>query len=241
MNTRKWRFPTNGYTDEHGLDTSDMEMFKKDPVSSLAREICQNSIDAAFGEKPVRVEFSLFQIERTRIPGIDELTEQIEKCYEFKKESSKEGAALKALKKNINKPYISCLRISDFNTTGIEGANSNERNTAFYNLTKGSGISDKNGSYGGSKGIGKFASFVASTTNTVFYSTRAKDNSCAYIGVSKLRSTPTNDDPDLLTLGMVNKGKTIVVIDHNEESFPFFKKHIELISNNGILKGLSKG
>ena len=39
---------------------------------------------------------------------------------------------------------------------------------------------------------------------------------------------------------MVNKGKTIVVIDHNEESFPFFKKHIELISDNGILKGLSK-
>ena len=39
---------------------------------------------------------------------------------------------------------------------------------------------------------------------------------------------------------MVNKGKTIVVIDHNEDAFPFFKKHIELISDNGILKGLSK-
>lgn len=52
MTTQKWRFPDNNYTSENGLDTSDMEMFKKDPVSSLAREICQNSIDAAFGENP---------------------------------------------------------------------------------------------------------------------------------------------------------------------------------------------
>ena len=50
MTTQKWRFPDNNYTSENGLDTSDMEMFKMDPVSSLAREICQNSIDAAFVE-----------------------------------------------------------------------------------------------------------------------------------------------------------------------------------------------
>ena len=34
--------------------------YKKDPIASLAREICQNSIDASYGEKPVKVEFSLF-------------------------------------------------------------------------------------------------------------------------------------------------------------------------------------
>mgnify|MGYP000555044002 FL=1 len=32
MTTQKWRFPDNNYTSENGLDTSDMEMFKKDPV-----------------------------------------------------------------------------------------------------------------------------------------------------------------------------------------------------------------
>lgn len=197
-----WRFPDNNYTSENGLDTSDMEMFKKDPVSSLAREICQNSIDAAFGEKPVRVEFSLFQIPREEVPGIDELTAQIEACYEYKKDSPKEGPALKALKKSIGKATITCLRVSDFHTTGVVGAKTNERSTPFYNLTKGSGVSDKGGSSGGSKGIGKFASFVVSTTNTVFYSTRANDGSCAYIGISKLRSTPILEDPDLLTIGI---------------------------------------
>ncbi len=37
-------------------------------------------------------------------------------------------------------------------------------------------------------------------------------------------------------MGMIAKGKTIVVIDHNEEAFPYFAKHIELVSDKGILK-----
>lgn len=197
-----WRFPDNNYTNENGLDTSDMEMFKKDPVSSLAREICQNSIDAAFGEKPVRVEFSLFQVAREEVPGVNDLAAQIDACYEYKKDSPKEGPALRELKKSISKSTITCLRVSDFHTTGVVGAKTNERSTPFYNLTKGSGVSDKGGSSGGSKGIGKFASFVVSTTNTVFYSTRANDGSCAHIGISKLRSTPIPGDPDLLTMGI---------------------------------------
>lgn len=203
MAEQMWRFPDNSYTEEKGLDTPDMETFKKDPVSSLAREICQNSIDATFGEKPVRVEFSLFQIAREDIPGIGQLTKQIAACYEYKGDSAKEGAALAAMKKSIEEPTITCLRISDFHTTGVTGAKTNERSTPFYNLTKGSGVSDKVGSSGGSKGIGKFASFVVSTTNTVFYSTRANDGSCGYIGISKLRSAPIpNEDPDLLTMGI---------------------------------------
>ncbi len=203
MSEKMWRFPDNRYTNENGLDTSDMETFKKDPVSSLAREICQNSIDAGFQKKPVRVVFSLFQVGREEIPGVDELEKQITACYEYKKGSPKEGPALAELKKSIKKSKITCLRISDFNTTGVEGATTNKRGTPFYNLTKGSGVSDKGGSMGGSKGIGKFASFVVSNTNTVFYSTRAKDGSCAHIGISKLRSTPIpGEDTDLLTMGI---------------------------------------
>ena len=224
MTEKKWRFPDNNYTSENGLDTSDMEMFKKDPVSSLAREICQNSIDASYGEKPVRVEFSLFQIAREAIPGIYDLAAQIDACYEYKKDSPKEGPALKALKKSVGSSTITCLRVSDFQTTGVEGAKTNARSTPFYNLTKGSGVSDKGGSSGGSKGIGKFASFVVSTTNTVFYSTRAKDGSCAHIGISKLRSTPIPGDSDLLTMGIGYYGegkKNFPILDelHLDKSF----------------------
>lgn len=207
---RKWRFPDNHYMSENGLDTSDMETFKKDPLSSLAREICQNSIDAGDGgSAPVRVEFSLFEISRTAIPGIDELAAQIKCCYDYKKDSPKEGKALRSLWRAINKEKIKCLRISDFNTTGITGGIDNEKGTPFYNLTKGSGISDKVGASGGSKGIGKFASFVVSTTNTVFYSTKAIDNTEVFIGISKLRSVPVDpeNDKDLMTVGMGYYGK----------------------------------
>ena len=91
-------------------------MFKKDPVSSLAREICQNSIDAAFGEKPVRVEFSLFQVARGEVPGVDDLAAQIVACYKYKKDSPKEEPTLRELKKSISRDTITCLRVSDFNT-----------------------------------------------------------------------------------------------------------------------------
>ena len=203
MAEQMWRFPDNNYTSENGLDTSDMEMFKKDPVSSLAREICQNSIDAAFGEKPVRVEFSLFQVARENVPGIDGLAAQIDACYEYKKDSPKEEPALRALKKSISRDTITCLRISDFNTSGIFGVKINKSGVPFYDLTKGSGVSNKGGSSGGSKGIGKFASFVVSTTNTVFYSTKANDGTSGFIGISKLRSAPIpGKDENLLTIGV---------------------------------------
>ena len=75
------------------------KFLKKDPIASLAREICQNSIDASYGEKPVKVEFSLFSVDREEIPGIDELAKQIEKCFEYKKDSPKEGVCINRIEK----------------------------------------------------------------------------------------------------------------------------------------------
>ena len=201
-----WRFADNNYGQENGLDTGDVETFKKDPVSSAARETCQNAIDAAIEPYnpllPVRVEYTLFDINTNDIPGIQELTYEIDKCYEYKKDSEKEKKALRSIWSSIHSTRIKCLRISDFNTTGLLGVKNNERKSPFYNLTKGSGVSDKNGTTGGSKGIGKFASFVISTTKTVFYSTRTKDGEVGYIGICKLRSRPFEKDPDLMTQGI---------------------------------------
>ena len=51
--------------------------------------------------------------------------------------------------------------------------------------------------------ICKFASFVVSTTNTVFYSTKANDGTSGFIGISKLRSAPIpGEDENLLTIGV---------------------------------------
>jgi hypothetical protein len=52
----------------------------------------------------------------------------------------------------------------------------------------GSGISDKGPTSGGSKGIGKFATFVTSHFNTVFYSTLTEKGESGYEGICKLCS-----------------------------------------------------
>ena len=90
-NSNGWRFPNNNYGPENGLDTGDVETFKKDPSAALARETSQNVIDAHCGDSPPRIEFKLFDLERNDIPGIDTLTSEIQKCYDYKKDSTKDA------------------------------------------------------------------------------------------------------------------------------------------------------
>ena len=195
----KWRFPGNNFAQENGIDTPEMEVFKADPISSISRELCQNSIDARVDQsKPVLVEFRTFQITREKIPNIDELSEAIDNCISYQK-VDKINEQLKTIKNNIDKKELTCLRISDSNTTGLLGISSKDINkkTPFYYLTKGAGISNKTGSTGGSKGIGKFATFVASDINTVFYSTYTKDNEEGFLGISKLCSAKIKNEEQL--------------------------------------------
>ena len=74
--THKWNFPTNNYWQIFGIADSGVETFKGTPIKSLAREICQNSIDAnQHNGKPTRIEFELFEIQQnhTRLLTIGEL------------------------------------------------------------------------------------------------------------------------------------------------------------------------
>jgi hypothetical protein len=204
MGDINWRFMDNGYGREYGLGTGDMETFLKHPLESLAREICQNSIDAQNKKGAVRVEFKRFEIvDVNKYPWHEGLKEEINRCYEYKKDSKKEGNALRLMKTIVEQPTLKCLRISDFNTTGLKGIENNkDDDTPYYNLAKGSGVSEKTGSEGGSKGIGKFASFVTSGINTVFYATKTVDNIDGYIGIANLRSRPIDNQEGLKTTGV---------------------------------------
>lgn len=202
MEEERWRSPNNDYGPEVGLDNGDVETFKKEPEEALARETGQNSNDARFNSSFTRMEYKLFEVERTDIPGIDELSEMIEACYEYKKELPKEAVPLKRMLGRSRDTKIKCLRISDFHTSGLEGVITNDSEKPFYLLTKGSGISYKGSGAGGSKGIGKYAAFVNSNINTVFYSTYNKDEERGFIGVSKLRSAPIPEADGLMTQGI---------------------------------------
>jgi hypothetical protein len=52
----------------------------------------------------------------------------------------------------------------------------------WYSLIHGSGMSEKQGMTGGSKGIGKYATFVNSAFRTVFYSTTTINHEVGYEG-----------------------------------------------------------
>ena len=182
----QWRFPSNDHGENKGINDSGVATFRGTPLKSLAREICQNSLDAAMG-KTVRVDFNVFTVPTSDMPGSDYIKDVFERCLDFwgmqKAVTTKEfyTNALEVIKKE----ECSFLRISDFNTIGLTGT-TGEINTNWTNLTKSSGASDKKGTAGGSYGIGKYAPFACSDFSTVFYSTYNKDEERAYQGVSRL-------------------------------------------------------
>lgn len=181
-----WRYPSNDHGENKGINDSGVSTFKGTPLKSLAREICQNSLDATRGGT-VKIEFSKFTIPTSSIPGVADLEDAFTRCKDFwnvQKDSKTREFFGEAIKK-IQMPYCDILRISDFNTTGLLGSKQ-ELNTDWINLTKSSGASDKKGTAGGSYGIGKYAPFACSYFSTVFYSTYDEDEQEAYQGVSRI-------------------------------------------------------
>ena len=203
MNNYNWSYPKNDYGQRQGISDSGIETFKGNIEASLAREICQNSLDAALPNQRVRVEFKLFNIPTVSFPGYDQFNEAINKAEDSWKnhKDRKIHRFLEGARIALSEEKIPFLRISDFNTTGLLGSNQTI-NSDWANLIKSSGTSDKHSTAGGSFGIGKFATFAASALRTVFYSTIDSENIEATQGVARLVSFNLNNSTDELTQGI---------------------------------------
>lgn len=190
----RWSFPSNNNGDINGIGHSGVEIFQGTPLKSLAREICQNSLDAALEGKTVEVEFMPFVLDVSEFPDAESLEKAFRACLDFWSIQSVKKATdfFERAIKMMESGSIPFLRISDFNTTGLQGSKS-EYNTPWCNLTKSSGASDKAGTSGGSFGIGKFAPFACSEFRTVFYSTLDIDNISAFQGISRITSFRRDD------------------------------------------------
>lgn len=190
-NEIKWRFPINDNGLIKGISDSGIETFKGTPYKSLAREICQNSLDARLSEeKPVEVVFHQFSILSDMVPGFRDLKKAIEQAAEFSKTQKSDKNADRFFKKAlavISAKKITCLRISDYNTTGLTGSGE-KFNSPWINLVKAEGSSNKGGTKGGSFGIGKMAPYALSDIRTVIYSTYDQDGISASQGVVRLPS-----------------------------------------------------
>lgn len=161
-----WCFPPTSGGLGSGFNDSGIAHFAGDPLSSLARETIQNSLDAALGkaDEAVCVLFELIDLDPGSI-GKVELQEAIIACINMAKtqKDSKAVGKLKEMKKVIASRKISCLRVSDRNTEGLHGKH-------WSALVKMQGYSCKElEGAGGSHGIGKFAPFAVSELRTVFY------------------------------------------------------------------------
>lgn len=209
-----WNFPSNNFGTVSGIGEAGIETFKGSPYRSLAREICQNSLDARLDpEKPVKVDFSLSYISSGDIKQFDSLRDAFKSCRSFWREQGNKKTVdffTRALKRSES-DKIPMLRISDFNTTGLTGSDK-EYNSPWQNLVKASGVSSKGGSSGGSFGIGKSAPFACSDFRTVFYSTLDSKGLKAFQGVARLVSFRQKNifglDSDSMTTGMGFYGDT---------------------------------
>lgn len=183
-----WNFPSNDNGQINGISEAGIETFKGSPFPSLAREICQNSLDAKKeNNDPVIVEFSGFEIDRKEIKGFSDIVSALGECKTFWEKNEKASKFLKNACQVAQKDKIRVLRVSDYNTKGLTGSKE-LYNSPWQNLVKSSGVSDKGGTSGGSFGIGKSAPFACSDIRTVMYSTFDIDSIRAYQGVSRLVS-----------------------------------------------------
>jgi hypothetical protein len=201
MDQIKWRFAPSNHGEITGPTTGDSETFKKNPFGNFGREIVQNSIDACNNDdEPATIEFKLFNLNPTSIPGCEDYKAAVRRCMEYWKDSQpvyrdEYQKILEYLQHNS----IECLRISDFNTTGLKGVSrpNDSFGNNFLSLTRSTGVSDKKSkNAGGSKGVGKNAAFLLSKLKMVFYSTITTDKEIGYSGVADLITGYCDDNKE---------------------------------------------
>lgn len=182
----KWTFAKNDGGRESGFHDAGVETFKGNFDRYLARELIQNSLDARLDiTKPVKVVFSLLEMEREEVPDIDNLKTSFDRSKEYWSHDKKASSFFERASELARQPTIKMLRIGDFNTYGVLGSDA-DREKNWFNLIRSAGSSSKGGGEGGSFGIGKNAPFAASNMRTVLYSTFNNDKEYIFQGVAML-------------------------------------------------------
>lgn len=179
-----WIWPSVGATPIHqGLDS---EMFDRTdyPYSeTFVREAIQNSLDARLdADKPVRVNFTFHS------DGIGPRRPYLEQIMAHRKKANLE------IPKEWSDGHVRWLVVEDFNSKGL-GGSLMSRTSDFWNYWLNFGLSNKDGSGRGGRGIGRVTFLIASRLQSVIgYTRRAADDSSAICGMAVLRALEDGDD-----------------------------------------------
>ena len=182
------KFPPTMGGEEDGLNDSGIETFEGEFYRHVARECGQNACDAAVSSNAmVRLNFMLESLPSADIPCFDQLRKALDSGKQYW-EDEKSIAFFETALEATSHSSIMVMKISDFNTTGLTGSDSDKRGK-WFGLIRSAGVSSKaDPAAGGSFGIGKYAPFAASLIRTVFYSTLTEQGDYAFQGVSRLAS-----------------------------------------------------
>ncbi|MCQ2387287.1 MAG: hypothetical protein MJ066_02430 [Clostridia bacterium] len=192
-----WDFPLLGTGNQSGNNIAAITMFKGSGImDGLAREVCQNSLDAKdkdLGDDvPVKVKFELMEIAKKDFPMFEGYNQALQNSIAYWTTSSLSTPKIMEFLNNVksaaDKDTIPMLVMSDYNTVGLNGVNATDSEKSFWDLlvnTEGISIKQDENS-AGSFGIGKNAPFAYSSLNLVFYNTLAKDGGRAFEGVTRL-------------------------------------------------------
>ena len=179
-----WIWPNVGATPIHeGLDS---EMFDRTdyPYSeTFVREAIQNSLDARLHQdRPVRVNFTFHS------DGIGPRRAFLEQVMDHRRKAGLE------IPHEWPNGHVRWLVVEDFNSIGLGGSLSN-RISNFWNFWLNFGLSNKDGSGRGGRGIGRVTFLIASRLQCVIgYTRRAYDGSTAACGMSVLKAQTYGED-----------------------------------------------
>lgn len=178
----KWKFPNGQGLTPKGVNNPSIEIFLDNVAESLTREVLQNSLDAKDKSKQeaVKITFDFFEMPTEKISNIESIRDvALPKALELWKEKNNKDTLdfLKRFSDVLHAPKVSVLKISDYNTTGLN-------KKKYESLVLGDGYSEKDETdSAGSKGIGKAAPFAASDLRMVFYNTLANEGTEKSVGV----------------------------------------------------------
>lgn len=145
-------------------------------ITLTIREILQNSLDARlFDDKPARVDIELKTVNRSVLPGIDQIFKSIDHLEPSNDYNRK---IVNDMKKLRNLEDVQVLIAEDSNTRGLIGANSFDPDSVFYSYAYSKGKHkklDNNINRGGSHGVGKISNNAASKLNLMYFSNFDED------------------------------------------------------------------
>lgn len=218
-----WRFPPLSGGTRQGYTNNDIEVFKgQELIDNLAREICQNSLDARIEgtDIPVRVVFELRQISRSGYDVFSQYSRCLEGCRKYwgTEMDAKLCRFVEGAEATLTEDNIPVLIASDYNTKGLSGSHNGKLSSSWEALTGSDGVSVKSDeNSAGSYGIGKNAPFACSSLSMVFYNTVAENNESAFIGVARLATLLNEDGKPTQRVGKYQNND-----EENEKWFPIY-------------------